>query len=284
MPEAAVAVEAVLAEGRDRLHRAGIAESRREALRIWADLAHVDIARVLVHGSEPADSEAVRLFHRQVMRRCSGEPLAHVTGVIGFRHLTLRSDSRALIPRPETETLVDLLLSRVRTGRVADIGTGSGCLALSLAQEGDYSEVVGVDCSSPALGLARLNGKLAELPLTLVQGDLCAPLRPAAFDALVSNPPYLTAAEYSGLDASVRNWEPAMALVSGSDGLEATARLLDEGQFALRVGGWLALEVDCSRAALAAERARALGWDDVTIHMDLFGRERYLLARRSNTR
>jgi release factor glutamine methyltransferase len=284
MPEAAVAVEAVLAEGRDRLHRAGIAESRREALRIWADLAHVDIARVLVHGSEPADSEAVRLFHRQVMRRCSGEPLAHVTGVIGFRHLTLRSDSRALIPRPETETLVDLLLSRVRTGRVADIGTGSGCLALSLAQEGDYSEVVGVDCSSPALGLARLNGKLAELPLTLVQGDLCAPLRPAAFDALVSNPPYLTAAEYSGLDASVRNWEPAMALVSGSDGLEATARLLDEGQFALRVGGWLALEVDCSRAALAAARARALGWDDVTIHMDLFGRERYLLARRSNTR
>jgi len=284
MPEAAVALEAVLAEGSDRLHRAGVADSRRESLRIWAELAKVEIARVLLQSSEPANSDATRVFHGQVLRRCSGEPLAHVTGLIGFRHLSLRSDARALIPRPETEMLVDLLLDRVRTGRVADIGTGSGCLALSLAQEGNFSDIVAVDCSGPALALARLNQTLTDLPVTLVQGDLCAPLRPAAFDALVSNPPYLTAAEYSELDASVRNWEPATALVSGSDGLEATARLLDEGRSALRVGGWLALEVDCSRAALAAERARALGWDDVTIHMDLFGRERYLLARRSNTR
>jgi release factor glutamine methyltransferase len=284
MPEAAVAVEAVLAEGRYRLHRAGVADCRREALRIWADLADVDIARVLLHSSEPADSDVVRLFHEQVLRRCSGEPLAHVTGVVGFRHLTLRSDARALIPRPETEMLVDLLLDRMRTGRVADIGTGSGCLALSLAQEGNFSEIVAVDCSGPALALARLNQKLADLPVTLVQGDLCAPFHPAAFDALVSNPPYLTAAEYAGLDSSVSNWEPGTALVSGPDGMGATARLLDEGRSALRVGGWLALEVDCSRAGLVAERARALGWDDVKIHMDLFGRERYLLARRSNTR
>jgi release factor glutamine methyltransferase len=118
----------------------------------------------------------------------------------------------------------------------------------------------------------------------LVQGDLCDPLRSGAFDALVSNPPYLTVAEYGALEGSVRDWEPSLALVSGQDGLDATARLLGEGQGMMRPGGWLALEVDCTRAARSAERAAALGWEDVAIHLDLFGRERYLLARRSNAR
>jgi release factor glutamine methyltransferase len=90
--------------------------------------------------------------------------------------------------------------------------------------------------------------------------------------------------EYSSLGASVRDWEPALALVSGEDGMVATARLLDEGREVLRPGGWLALEVDCSRAGIVAGLARTLGWSDVGVHMDLFGRERYVLARRSNTR
>jgi release factor glutamine methyltransferase len=104
------------------------------------------------------------------------------------------------------------------------------------------------------------------------------------FDALISNPPYLTAAEHASLDRSVRDWEPAVALESGEDGLEATTRLLDQGRTVLKPGGWLALEVDCSRAGTAAHRAAGFGWEDVSTHMDLFGRERYLLARRSETR
>jgi release factor glutamine methyltransferase len=118
----------------------------------------------------------------------------------------------------------------------------------------------------------------------LVLGDLCAPLCQGKFHALISNPPYLTAAEYGSVDRSVRDWEPAVALVSGEDGLEATIRLLHEGQAVLQPGGWLAVEVDCSRAQATANHARGLGWEDATIHMDLFGRERYLLARRSETR
>jgi release factor glutamine methyltransferase len=128
-----------------------------------------------------------------------------------------------------------------------------------------------------------LNRDLVGAPVTLVQGDLCTPLRRGAFHALVSNPPYLTAAEYSELEGSVRDWEPALALVSGEDGMEATMRLLDEGRDALSPGGWLALELDCTRAGLAAWRARELGWQDVSVHVDLFGRERYLLAQRSVT-
>jgi len=195
--------------------------------------------------------------------------------------LTLHCDRRALIPRPETEGLVEQLLARVPAGRVADIGTGSGCIALSLALEGSYEQVVAVDLSKDALRLAGLNRALIGARVELVQSNLCSSLRSAAFDALISNPPYLTVAEFVELDASVRDWEPPPALVSGGDGLEATFRLLEDGRRVLRPGGWLALEVDLNRAGVAAGRAAALGWEEVSVQVDLFGRERYLLARRS---
>jgi release factor glutamine methyltransferase len=253
-------------------------------LRIWSDLSESARARALVEPAWPVDAAAADRFHHAIARLTLGEPLAHVSGWTGFRRMVLASDGRALVPRPETEGLVDLLLQRVRTGRVADLGTGSGCIALSLAQEGAFGEVVAVDCSADALALAALNRRLLGLPVTLVRGDLCRPLRSGVFDALISNPPYLTVGEYASLDPSVRDWEPALALVSGDDGMAATMRLLDEGRDLLRTGGWLALEVDCSRAGAVAKRACAAGWSEVSVHTDLFGRERYLLARRSNTR
>jgi release factor glutamine methyltransferase len=259
-------------EATEQLSRAGFPEPRREALRIW-------------NGLTPCEGyPSAERYRIAITRRSSGEPLAYVTGWTGFRHLTLRSDARALIPRPETEGLVELLLERVRMGRVADIGTGSGCIALSLALEGEYSDVIAIDYSAEALALAADNMRAAGLAVTLMQGNLCDALGSETCDALISNPPYLTAAEHASLDPAVRNWEPAMALVSGDDGLEATARLLRHGRRVLRADGWLAVEVDCTRARLAAELAAELGWTDVAICMDLFGRERYLLARRSNTR
>ena len=284
MPELAVSLGALIADGAARLRRSGVDEPRRQAIRIWTELGHRDPAQVPLRREYPVDTaEAVR-FLAAISRRAHGEPLPHVTGCTGFRRLSLVSDSRALIPRPETEGLVDLLLQRVRTGRVADIGTGSGCIALSLAQEGAYNEVIAIDCSADALALARLNRELAAARVSLVRADLCAPLGHSALSALISNPPYLTVAEHSSLESSVRDWEPAMALVSGEDGMAATTRLLDEGRDVVRPGGWLALEVDCSRAAAAARLASAFGWSEVTVHMDLFGRERYLLAQRSDTR
>jgi release factor glutamine methyltransferase len=164
-----------------------------------------------------------------------------------------------------------------------DIGTGTGCLALSLASEGSFSQIVALEASAGALALADENRRLTGAPVELVRGDLSVPLRRGAFDALVSNPPYLSPGEYEALDASVRSWEPRSALVSGADGLEATIRLLQDAREVLRAGGWLALEVDSSRASECARRASALGWSDVVIQRDLFGRERYLLARRSET-
>jgi len=284
MPELATDLGTLIRQGTDRLAHAGVAEPRRQAVRIWAELDEAEPAAALMARDVEVDASMAARYQHAIERRASGEPLQHVTGRAGFRHLSLRSDRRALIPRPETEGLVELLLARTRTGRVADIGTGSGCIALSLESEGSFTEVIGVDRSSDALALAEENRALVGGRVKLVQGNFCAGLRSGAFDALISNPPYLTAAEYAGLDPAVRVWEPEMALASGEDGLEATTRLLDEGRDVLRAGGWLALEVDCARAGSAAHLASALGWLDVGIHVDLFGRERYLLARRSNTR
>jgi release factor glutamine methyltransferase len=128
-----------------------------------------------------------------------------------------------------------------------------------------------------------MNSQLVSTNVDFVRADLCTGLRPGAFDAVISNPPYLSDAEYAQLDSSVRAWEPGLALVGGSDGLEATGRLIREAPEVLRGGGWLALEVDCTRSRETARLAYEHGWCDVSIHMDLFGRERYLLARRSDT-
>jgi release factor glutamine methyltransferase len=226
-------------------------------------------------------SVRVERFPAAGARRAGGEPLAYGPGRAGFRHLELGCDRRALIPRPETEGLVELALARVRTGIAADVGVGTGCIALSLRQEGAFRAVVGVDVSAVALDLACENAVETGLEVSWVRGDLTAPLGDASVDLLVSNPPYLTEHEWSGLDDGVKTWEPALALRSGADGLAATRRLLDDGRRVVAVGGWIALEIDMTRAADAAALAHGAGWRHVAVERDLFGRERYLLAQRS---
>jgi release factor glutamine methyltransferase len=273
----------LLAEARRILGTAGIPDPAREALLLWADMSDEPAAGVLLASSRTLDPNLAAAFLGAVERRARGEPLSYVTGWTGFRLLKLRIDRRALIPRPETEGLVELLLERVGGGRVADVGTGSGCIALSLATEGRYERVIAIDRSPAALVLAAVNRELVGAPVTLVRGDLTAPLRSRSLDGLVSNPPYLTATEYSDLDTSVAGWEPRDALVSGDDGLDATIRLLHDGSRVLRSGGWIALELDVNRAATVAELARTREWEAVEVRADLFGRERYLLARRSKS-
>ena len=276
-----MSLASLLDDAAEALRRAGFAEPRREVQQIWTGLGGPEARRRLLDRREPVPPHEAERLRAAVQRRMAGEPLPYVTGWAGFRRLTLRIDARALIPRPETEGLVELVLERVKGGRVADLGTGSGCIALSLADEGRCAAVLAVEQSGSALALARENRRLTNLPVEFVRGDLSEALGPASLDAVVSNPPYLTEAEYQALDASVRSWEPRAALSSGPDGLTATRRVLVDGGRVLRPGGLLALEVDAARAAHAARLAAQQGWDDVHVHHDLFGRARYLLARRS---
>lgn len=281
MADGGVALGDLVADAAQVLAAGRIPEPRREALRLWADVAEVSPVDAILGRRNPVSSGQVAAFLSAVERRAVGEPLAYVSGRAGFRRLTLQVDRRVLIPRPETEGLVEMVLSRAPRGIVADICTGSGCIALSLADEGQYQGVLGVDVSREALEVAAANARRTGLPVSVLQGDLTAPLANASIDVLVANPPYIATAEYASLDGSVLDWEPRLALESGTDGLDATRRLLDDGRRVVVPGGWMALEIDASRADTTAGAASALGWQRVMIHHDLFGRERYLLAQRS---
>jgi len=281
--EASAAPERALEDAADRLAAAGVSEARREAARLAETAWGIAAGQARLQARRGLPDGGLARLDALVDRRVAGEPLAYVTGAAGFRRLTLASDARALIPRPETEGLVDLVLERMPAGVAADVCTGSGCIALALAQEGRYGRVIGTDCSADALSLARENGASTGLTVEWREGDLLTPLAGERLDVLVANPPYLTAAEYAALDGSVADWEPAIALRSGDDGLAATRRLLAEGLALMKPGGWLALEVDVERAAAVASLAAGFGWTEPAVCKDLFGRARYVLARRSET-
>lgn len=280
MPELRTTVGRLLTEARARLKDAGVEDAPREAARIWAGLLHMPTGEAWLARERQASGEEAARFLAAVERRAAGEPLAYVTGWTGFRRLTITTDRRALIPRPETEGLVDLVLAKRRDGVAADVCTGTGCLALALADEGRFEAVHAVEYDAEAFALATENIRGSGLRVRLHRGDLVAPLLGLELDVLVSNPPYIAEDEYQALDGSVRDWEPRLALESGRDGLLHTRRLLDEGRRALRAGGLLALELDATRAGSSAELATQYGWTDIAVHRDLYGRERYLTARR----
>jgi release factor glutamine methyltransferase len=278
--EGAAAIGGLLDAAADRLRAAGIVKPRREANRLWAWQNRITPGQAVLDRLRAAEAPRREAFETAVSRRVAGEPLAYVLGSTGFRTLELMVDRRALIPRPETELLVDHALRLVRSGRALDVCTGSGCLALALAAEGGFSQVIGSDVSRDAVALAALNARTSGLPVLPVRSDLGTGFRGERFDLVVSNPPYLSEAEYQALDPSVKAWEPREALVSGPDGLAATRRLLAQAPGLLAPGGWLVMELDFSRGDLTAGLARGAGLVEVNVLNDLFGRARYLVARR----
>ena len=253
-----------------------------EATALWAAVAGLTPAEVWLRRESDAPPDVVRAFWKAVEQRRRGVPFAYAVGRAGFRTLDLLIDRRALIPRPETEGLIDHVLAACSTGLVADIGTGSGCIALSLAVEGGFERVVAVEQSPDAAALAREN--VARIrpatPVEVREGNLLGPLvdKGERYRVIVSNPPYLTAGEYDELDPSVREFEPRDALVSGTDGLDATRALLAGAAALLEPGGLLAVEIDERRGDAVRSIGHDGGWH-VDIHADLFGCPRYALAR-----
>ena len=207
-----------------------------------------------------------------VQRRGHREPLAYVLGDWDFRRLTLKTDRRALVPRPETEIVVErclALLEGIESPRVADVGTGTGAIALALKQERPDAIVVATDISADALELARENANANELEIELVEGDLLAGVS-GPLDLIVSNPPYVGDEELDALEPEVRDWEPRGALVDEGQ----TVRLARVAQSVLE--GWLVLEVHEERAQGLSDELAKLGFRGVSIRLDLAGKERVL--------
>ena len=273
-----------------RFHNHGIGEPMLEAREIVAALYDVPRFWPLMNGSVEVEPDMLERAHFAADRRAAGAPLAYAVGRANFRHLTLDVDERVLIPRPETEQLVDLVLDAIANdgvpSRVAiDVGTGSGAIALALAAEGSFSRVFGTDISLDALAVASRNADICRpmlrAPVDFVHGSLVAPLLDVRASVVVSNPPYIALGEAGSLPASVRDWEPAVALYSGNDGLTATTRLVHEAGEVLMPGGLLAIEVDVRRASLVAELvSRDRRFYAIRVELDLTGRERFVLARR----
>jgi release factor glutamine methyltransferase len=270
------------------LDACGIAEPVSESRDIVAALFDVPRFWSLTNGHVEVDDTIRARAKTAVERRALGAPFAYAVGRANFRHLTLEVDERVLIPRVETEHLVDLVLDEVahaRGGVAVDVGTGSGCIALALATEGRLSRVYATDISLDALAVARSNVASARralrAPVDLVHGSLLGPLRDVRCRVVVSNPPYIALTEAESLPPTVRDWEPAAALYGGGDGLAVTARLVRQAAAVLEPDGLFAIEVDARRASLAAELvARETRFHDVRVELDLAGRERFVLARR----
>jgi release factor glutamine methyltransferase len=265
----------------------GVSEPDREAREIVAAVLDVPKFWAAANAVSDASPEVARSVIRAVMSRASGAPLAYAVSRASFRHLTLEVDERVLIPRVETEMLVERVLDRCGgdTRTIADIGTGSGAIALSLAFEREFDRVFATDISLDALAVATLNAaSLSEVLKSRVEfrhGSLLAPLVGEELDAIVCNPPYISFAEIAELPRDVRDWEPGIALFCGEDGLAVTRELLHQAPQVLASGGLLALEVDTRRASSVAEMIAVDGrFSEVEVLLDLTGRERFVFARR----
>jgi release factor glutamine methyltransferase len=269
----------------------GDPEAANEARWLCQEAAGVDGPEWALGLDAAAGARAVARLDAMVARRRAGEPVQYVLGSWAFRHLDLLVDRRVLIPRPETEQVVDVALAAV-AGRerpllVADLGTGSGAIALSLAQELPLTgvEIWATDVSSDALDVARANLAGLGRPaanVRLAEGDWFAALpveRRGCFDLVVANPPYVAADDE--LEPAVRDWEPAGALYAGPDGLDAVRVLVAGAASWLRPGGRLVVEIGAGQGEAAVALAEAAGLVDAVVHPDLAGRDRVLAATRA---
>lgn len=226
-------------------------------------------------------------YRALIQRRRRAEPVAYLVGTREFYGLPFRVDARVLVPRPDTETLVDVALARTRAvdlaARALDLCTGSGCVALALARSRPTWSVTGVDLSPDALAVARDNAARLGLVqnVTFVQGDLDAPLPGGArYDLLTANPPYVPTAELAELDADVRDHEPRLALDGGPDGLVVVRRVVELAASRLAEGGLLALEVGYGQAGQVAALLAARGFSGIELQRDLGGVERVVSGHR----
>jgi len=255
-------------------------DARWEAEALLAQALGRERAWLYAHADDEVDAAAEHAFAATLARRRAGEPLAYVLGRRAFWHMDLVVTPATLVPRPETELLVELALARIpqaAASDVLDLGTGSGAIALAIALDRPAARVVALDASADALAVARANAQANELDVEFVRSDWFAQLGGRHFDVVIANPPYL--ADDDPHLQSLRH-EPREALVSGADGLDAIRRIAADARAATRTGGWLLLEHGAAQGAAVRAILEANGWESVKTDRDLEGRDRVTSGRR----
>ena len=289
---AAASVSEALRAAARRLRASGSRSPRLDAELLLATALGAERVALMTEPERVLTPIEERRFEGYLRRREAHEPIAYIRRRRAFRTLELEVTPDVLIPRPETETLVDVALEALAAARAVygeplalDLGTGSGCIALALAAEDPFVRVTAVDVSAAAVELARHNAARLGLGgrLRILHSDRFAALPPEErFDLIVSNPPYIPAAEYEALEPNVRDYEPRLALHGGADGLDVYRRLVPEALGRLRAGGTLALEVGAGQAAAVRELfAAAAGYGAPLERADLGGVARVVWAAKA---
>lgn len=263
----------------------GLDNPRLEAELLLAHILGQERVQLYAHYDRPVNQKERKEFKELIQRRVRGEPAAYIIGCQEFMSLKFQVNPAVLIPRPDTETMVerilDLYLFTGRSIHLCDVGTGSGAIAVSLAHYLPSSRVVAVDISEEALSVARLNAALNQVEIEFYQGDLLTPLQDyPPLDLIVANLPYIPLDEYRALDPGVRDFEPAQALLAPGDGLDLYRLLLPQALDKLKPGGYLFAEIACNQGKLAQEMAGA--FHEVEIIKDMAGRDRILKARKGS--
>jgi release factor glutamine methyltransferase len=268
------AVRMALAIATAELRDAGCESPRLDAELLLADaLASTRTALHLRPERELTLAESDRFAHALARRRAR-EPVAYILGTRAFRHIDLTVDARVLVPRPETELLVEVALELPRGARVADVGTGSGAVALALKHERPDLHVLATDVSADALAVARANAAALKLDVKIIEGDLLGGVDPAPLDAILSNPPYVP--EGAELEPEL-DCEPPGALFAGPDGLDVLRRLVPA---AAARAPFVAFEIGAGQAVAVGEMLSRAGMTEVAVHRDLAGIERVVVGTR----
>jgi release factor glutamine methyltransferase len=282
------AVRELIAAAVEQLEAAGVATAQLDAEVLLADSLQISRAMLHAHPERNVADAVVQVFDSRVGRRQRREPVAHILGRREFWSLDFEVTADVLIPRPETELVVELakrLMKSVEKPAVCDVGTGSGCIAIAIAKEMPDAMVVATDVSSAALQVARRNAArhAVEGGIELVSCDLFSGLTGRRFELIVSNPPYIDADEMSVLSPEVRR-EPAPALNGGVAGLQIIRRLIAAASEHLCSGGWLLMEIGATQGPAVEELARDAGYIDIRIESDYAGLPRVLVARAASSR
>lgn len=260
----------------ERLAGAGVDSPRLDAELLLAEVCDSDRARVVAGLVEPSDKQLAE-FDRLLARRESREPLAQILGRKGFRNIELAVDRRVLTPRPETE----LLVAVAKVGRpcgILDVATGSGAVALALADELPDATITACDVSEDALAVARSNARRLGADVTFIRSDLLDQIE-GRFDAITANLPYVTTDELAQLQPEIKQFEPAIALDGGEDGLDLIRRLAEQAVSRLKPGGLLALEIGCDQGSAVSTILDRSGFCEVEVHRDLAGHDRVVSGR-----
>lgn len=272
----------VLRAAAARLAAAGVPEPRADAEVLLAHALGTTRTALVLRAREPLAAAAAARFTALLDRRLRREPTAHLVGEREFWSLAFRVDRRVLVPRPETEVVVETALAVApHARRILDVGTGSGALAVALARELPGATVIAVECSPDALAVARTNVERLAPAVRLVRGDLTAAFAAGTFDLVVANPPYVPGADIDRLAPEVRDHEPRLALDGGPDGLAVVRALLADVPRLLLAGGWLVIETGAGQAEAVAALARRGGaWTGARIAPDLAGIARVVALQR----